>query len=83
MVEFSTQEAAEMAVSYEKGLPDNPLSLSWINGAPPSQNSTTIQQPTSDLLSDRDFESLVMRKLRQAEERKRLIESLQADGDDN
>ncbi|XP_044726744.1 dnaJ homolog subfamily C member 17 [Chrysoperla carnea] len=74
MVEYATQEAAEMAVSYEKGLAGNPLTLSWVKGPPPKHRAAT----TSTLVNDNDFESLVMRNLRQAEERKRLIAEIQA-----
>lgn len=73
LVEFKTQEAAEMAVSYEKGRLDNACSLEWIGDAPRNKNSRTGGSST---ITDRDFESLVLRQLRQAEERKRLIEQM-------
>lgn len=73
IVEFKTQEAAEMAVDFERGNLVNPLTLEWVGNAPentkrPGGSSTTI--------TDNDFESLVLRQLRQAEERKRLIERM-------
>ncbi|XP_058450647.1 dnaJ homolog subfamily C member 17 [Malaya genurostris] len=71
LVEFKTQEAAEMAVSYEKGRLDNACSLEWIGDAPKNKKSRT-----GGTVTERDFESLVLRQLRQAEERKRLIEQM-------
>ncbi|XP_053692669.1 dnaJ homolog subfamily C member 17 [Sabethes cyaneus] len=73
LVEFKTQEAAEMAVSYEKGRLDNACSLEWIGDAPKNKTSRTGGSST---VTERDFESLVLRQLRQAEERKRLIEQM-------
>lgn len=73
LVEFKTQEAAEMAVSYEKGRLDNACTLEWIGDAPKNKNSRTGGSST---VTERDFESLVLRQLRQAEERKRLIEQM-------
>lgn len=69
VVEFKTQDAAEMAVSYEKGNLSNPLKLEWIGDAPKSR------KPGSNVTGT-DYESLVLRQLRQAEERKRLIEQM-------
>ncbi|XP_055295584.1 dnaJ homolog subfamily C member 17 [Sitodiplosis mosellana] len=80
VVEFKAQDAAEMAVDYEKGNMDNPLTLEWIGNAPknnsrPGNGSSTI--------TDTDFESLVLRQMRQAEERKKLIEQMmREDGDE-
>ncbi|XP_065371330.1 dnaJ homolog subfamily C member 17 [Calliphora vicina] len=71
LVEFKTVESAEMALSYEKGLVENPLNFEWI--VPPSD--TTNQRKAT--VTSTDYEDLVMRKLRQAEERKKLIEQLQ------
>ena len=71
LVEFKTLESAEMALTYEKGFIENPLHIEWIT--PPSE------EPNKKLttITSTDYEDLVMRKLRQAEERKRLIEQLQ------
>lgn len=77
IVEFRTQEGAEMAVAYEQGLPHNPLKLEWIGAAPRSQRNTS----GSTTITDNDFESLVLRQLRQAEERKRLIAQMQTEED--
>lgn len=71
VIEFKTQEASEMAVDYEKGNMHNPLTLEWIGDPPTNSNNQK-----SGTITDNDFESLVLRKLRQAEERKRLIEQM-------
>lgn len=76
VVEFKTQQAAEMAVEYEKGDMNNQLSFEWIGSAPKNQNSKK-----STTITDTDFESLVLRQLRQAEERKRLIEQMKEEDD--
>lgn len=73
LVEFKTQDAAEMAVSYEQGDMSNPLTLEWIGESPKSKKS---QATGSGLVNENDFESLVLRQMRQAEERKRLIEQM-------
>ncbi|XP_026472423.1 dnaJ homolog subfamily C member 17-like [Ctenocephalides felis] len=71
VVEFQTQDAAEMAVEYELGLPENKLKLEWIGEGPKRKSKG------SNLVNERDFESLVLRQMRQAEERKRLIQQMQ------
>ncbi|XP_054747842.1 dnaJ homolog subfamily C member 17 [Anastrepha obliqua] len=71
LVEFKNLEAAEMALAYEKGLLENPLQLEWVT--PPAQKAAKT------LSNSLDYEDLVMRKLRQAEERKRLIAQMQAE----
>lgn len=77
MVEFRTQDGAEMAVTYERGRLENPLTLEWIGAAPSSQRSAACGGSTT--ITDNDFESLVLRQLRQAEERKRLIAQMQSE----
>ncbi|KAG6441093.1 dnaJ homolog subfamily C member 17 [Manduca sexta] len=72
LVEFSTKDAAEMAVELEKGLADNPLEMKWVNKKPIL--TTKIGGPS--LISDRDYESLVLTKMRQAAERQKLIEEM-------
>lgn len=72
LVEFNNQSGAEMAVQYEKGNLENPLTLKWI-GEPPKKINI---RATSNLITDRDFESVVLRNMRQAEERKRIIEQM-------
>jgi DnaJ homolog subfamily C member 17 len=76
IVEFKAQDAAEMAVSYEKGDMKNPLKLSWIGDAPRSKKPG----PT---ITESDYESLVLRQLRQAEERKKLIEQMKLQDEDD
>lgn len=72
LIEFASKDACEMAVSYEKGNIQNPLTLNWIN-EPKSPNQSTYK---SNTIKDTDYESLVLRQMRQAEERKRLIEEM-------
>lgn len=64
-----------MAVEYEKGNMENPLQLEWIGDAPKKRKTGTS-------ITETDFESLVLRGLRQAEERKRLIEKMMQEDDD-
>lgn len=77
LVEFESRRAAEMAVDLEIGLPTNPLKLEWINKptSGPAYRSSTIKES--------DFESVVLTKMRQAEERKRLIEQMMAEDDND
>lgn len=75
LVEFGTQEAAEMAVDYEKGLMANPLTLDWVGAPPKNKNNPT----GSTTISQNDYESVVLRQMRQAEERKKLIEQMLKD----
>lgn len=89
MVEFKSQDGAEMAVAYEKGLLENPLTLQWIGAAPASggasssssSGKSTAAAAGSTTITDTDFESLVLRQMRQAEERKRLIEQMLKEDD--
>ncbi|CAG9816386.1 unnamed protein product [Phaedon cochleariae] len=76
LVEFKDKKAAEMAVDFETGLSINPLKLDWVDG-PPKGN-----KPTSNLIKESDFESVTLTKLRQAEERKRLIAQMMAEDDE-
>ncbi|CAH1098973.1 unnamed protein product [Psylliodes chrysocephalus] len=76
LVEFTEKKAAEMAVDFEVGLSANPLKLEWING-PPQKN-----HGRSSLIKDSDFESVTLTKLRQAEERKRLIAQMMAEDEE-
>lgn len=79
LVEFKTKEGAEMAVAYEKGDLSNPIKLSWLGGTEPEPQRTphTSNASVGSTTNSTDFESLVLRNLRQAEERKRLIEQMQ------
>lgn len=73
VVEFKSQDSAEMAISYEKGILENPLKLEWIGDAPRGR------KPGGVTVTETDYESLVLRSMRQAEERKRLIEQMMKD----
>ncbi|GAB1601438.1 dnaJ homolog subfamily C member 17-like [Argonauta hians] len=89
IVEFKTVTMAQKALLSEHGLKSNPLTLSWIV-PPPSTPVPESYNPPEDLphkepspmsyqpmtAEERSFESLVLRKLRQAEERKRLTEEM-------
>jgi DnaJ family protein C protein 17 len=75
VVEFKEQDAAETAVLYEKGILSNPMKLDWIGDAPKSNKPG----PT---IKESDYESIVLRQMRQAEERKRLIEQLKNEDND-
>ncbi|XP_018325701.1 dnaJ homolog subfamily C member 17 [Agrilus planipennis] len=75
LVEFTTQRAAEMAVQLEKGLSTNPLELRWLN----EPRETINHRVYSSTIKPSDYESVVLTKLRQAEERKRLIEQMMAE----
>lgn len=68
-----------MAVDLEIGLPTNPLKFEWVDG-PPKRKVTT-----GSLIKDSDFESITLTKLRQEEERKKLIAQMIAEDekDDN
>ncbi|KAJ2951690.1 hypothetical protein O0L34_g13851 [Tuta absoluta] len=75
LVEFTSKEAAEMALDFEKGLPENPLILKWVNDRPVLSTKKGGEAGPS-LVSDRDYESIVLTKMRQAAERQRLIEEM-------
>ncbi|XP_010562646.1 PREDICTED: dnaJ homolog subfamily C member 17 isoform X3 [Haliaeetus leucocephalus] len=73
----------EMAVKNEVGLINNPLKISWLEGQPRNNPSTVLSDSTSQprtsqasVVSERDYESLVMMRMRQAAERQQLIEQL-------
>uniref|UniRef100_A0A286XEE5 J domain-containing protein n=1 Tax=Cavia porcellus TaxID=10141 RepID=A0A286XEE5_CAVPO len=73
VVEFATVKAAELAFRNEVGLVDNPL-ISWLEGQP--QGTAGPSHPElskGSVLSERDYESLVMMRMRQAVERQQLI----------
>ncbi|NXP22091.1 DJC17 protein, partial [Scytalopus superciliaris] len=79
VVEFATVKAAEMAVKNEVGLINNPLKISWLEGQPSTVLSDSTSQPRTSqgsVVSERDYESLVMMRMRQAAERQQLIEQL-------
>lgn len=79
IVEFKERSAANMAAQYEKGLAENPLTFIWLDGQTDPEPSSELSAASN---SHADFETLVLHKMRQAEERKRLIEQMKAeDGD--
>ncbi|KAM5129969.1 dnaJ homolog subfamily C member 17 [Mantella aurantiaca] len=91
IAEFATFKAAELAVRNEAGLLNNPLKISLLNAppsyaAPENPSKTSSKSSTSSsqnsLRSERDFESLVLMKMRQAAERQRLIDQLQREDDE-
>lgn len=55
LIEFKTLEAPEMAITYEKGDLDNPLTFVSINDAPANRKG---QLSGSTTLTDSGFESL-------------------------
>ncbi|MEE6491932.1 hypothetical protein FKM82_016427 [Ascaphus truei] len=93
IVEFDTFKAADLAVKNEAGFLNNPLKVSWLDPPPPSlmqENakvtsnfSSRSAPPQGSVRSERDFESLVMMKMRQAAERQKLIEQLQQEDEDS
>ncbi|KAJ1156432.1 hypothetical protein NDU88_009151 [Pleurodeles waltl] len=89
VVEFEALRAAELAVKNEVGLVENPLTVSWLDGPPPPSQPATNQARPEDRLpppgaarSERDYESLVMMRMRQAAERQRLIEKMQQEDEE-
>ncbi|XP_074773961.1 dnaJ homolog subfamily C member 17 isoform X2 [Athene noctua] len=83
VVEFATVKAAEMAVKNEVGLINNPLKISWLEGQPrnnPSSSHSGLSK--ASVVSERDYESLVMMRLRQAAERQQLIEQLKREDEE-
>ncbi|KAM5241011.1 dnaJ homolog subfamily C member 17 [Hipposideros larvatus] len=78
VVEFATVKAAELAVQNEVGLVDNPLKISWLEGRPQGMKDPRHPELSQDsVLSERDYESLVMMRMRQASERQQLIAQMQ------
>nr|XP_040582853.1 dnaJ homolog subfamily C member 17-like [Lepeophtheirus salmonis]XP_040582854.1 dnaJ homolog subfamily C member 17-like [Lepeophtheirus salmonis] len=81
LIEMKDSNAASIAAKIETGYMDNPLKIKIVSEN--DKKSTTPQvmpfetpQTASTLQSDNDYETLVMRKLRQAEERKKLIKEM-------
>ncbi|XP_051865992.1 LOW QUALITY PROTEIN: dnaJ homolog subfamily C member 17-like [Pristis pectinata] len=91
--EFSSTKTAELAFKNETGLISNPLKISWLEGQPPLNTTnnaanvsstsvkTSAQSVTETARTERDYKSLVMKRMQQAAERQRLIEELQKDDD--
>ncbi|XP_013916901.1 PREDICTED: dnaJ homolog subfamily C member 17 [Thamnophis sirtalis] len=87
VVEFATVKAAEMAVKNEVGLTYNPLKITWLEGQP--QSSTVFADGSihphisqDSVVSERDYESLVMMRMRQASERQKLIEKMKQEDEE-
>lgn len=97
LIEFQTKSAAMKALQMEKGLENNPLKITLVansrsDSVDGSSRNDLVKEPVScgvsassqsGLRTDRDFESLVMMRLRQAEERRRLIEQIRVDAEDS
>ena len=87
LIEMMNGSAAKMAVNIERGDQDHPFKkielLEDKSGVETQSNPTfsapnpSSYQPPQPQTTFNDFESLVMRQLRQAEERKRLIEEIE------
>lgn len=81
VVEFATVRAAELAFKNESGFNENPLKISWLEGQPEVIASVTqpgqFVSPQGSLSNERDYESVVLMRVRQAAERQRLIEEMQ------
>ncbi|KAL7861810.1 hypothetical protein SRHO_G00132510 [Serrasalmus rhombeus] len=87
VVEFETVRAAELACKNESGLTGNPLKIVWLEGRPESvaataPNHTSFTPSQNSLSSERDYESLVLMRMRQAAERQRLIEQMQKEDEE-
>jgi len=79
LIEFEDRASAKMAAKIETGFFNCPLKVKTLfedidNGGPPPQAETQKKA-----VLDTDYESLVIRKLRQEEERKRLIAEMLAE----
>ncbi|XP_041809972.1 dnaJ homolog subfamily C member 17 [Chelmon rostratus] len=87
VVEFATVRAAELAVKNESGLRENPLKISWLEGKPeviaPASQPGQFMSSQGALTNERDYESVVMMRMRQAAERQRLIEQMQRDDEED
>ncbi|KAI4875143.1 hypothetical protein NFI96_013010 [Prochilodus magdalenae] len=90
VVEFATVRAAELACKNESGLMGNPLKIAWLEGQPEAATATTPNHASAgtfppsqnSLSSERDYESLVLMRMRQAAERQRLIEQMQKEDEE-
>ncbi|XP_057714949.1 dnaJ homolog subfamily C member 17 [Corythoichthys intestinalis] len=82
VVEFATVRAAELAVKNESGLSENPLKISWLEGQPEVDPASQFPLTQGSLSNERDYESVVMMKMRQAAERQRLIQQMQKEDEE-
>lgn len=105
IVEFPNTTIAQKVLLCERGLEENPFTLTWVDAAPvnraapppvPSKWDDNDEEETHSFVhkipssqfgqqnsmfqpmtaQERDYESLVLRKMRQAEERRRLTEQM-------
>ncbi|KAM9842521.1 dnaJ homolog subfamily C member 17 [Aulostomus maculatus] len=87
VVEFATVRAAELAVKNETGLSENPLKILWLEGQPEvvaaASQPGQFMSTQGSLTNERDYESVVMMRMRQAAERQRLIEQMQKEDEEN
>uniref|UniRef100_A0A3Q3VNX6 DnaJ (Hsp40) homolog, subfamily C, member 17 n=1 Tax=Mola mola TaxID=94237 RepID=A0A3Q3VNX6_MOLML len=83
MVEFATVRAAELAVKNETGLSDNLLKISWLEGQPEVTHPGQFTSSQGLLTNERDYESVVMMRMRQAAERQRIIEQMQREDEED
>ncbi|XP_074517444.1 dnaJ homolog subfamily C member 17 [Sebastes fasciatus] len=86
VVEFATVRAAELAAKNESGRSENPLKISWLEGQPeviaPASQPGQFMSLQGALSNERDYESVVMMRMRQAAERQKLIEQMQREDDE-
>ncbi|XP_037602750.1 dnaJ homolog subfamily C member 17 [Sebastes umbrosus] len=86
VVEFATVRAAELAAKNESGRSENPLKISWLEGQPeviaPASQPGQFMSSQGALSNERDYESVVMMRMRQAAERQKLIEQMQREDDE-
>ncbi|KAM4541424.1 dnaJ homolog subfamily C member 17 [Fundulus diaphanus] len=84
VVEFASVRAAELAVKNESGLSGNPLKITWLEGQPEVVAAPSGQFMSSEgsLSNERDYETIVMMRMRQAAERQKLIEQMQREDDE-
>ncbi|XP_069008114.1 dnaJ homolog subfamily C member 17 [Embiotoca jacksoni] len=86
VVEYATVRASELALKNERGLSGNPLKISWLEGQPEvvaaASQSGPFMHSQGALSNERDYESVVMMKMRQAAERQKLIEQMQREDEE-
>uniref|UniRef100_A0A673C6M9 DnaJ homolog subfamily C member 17-like n=1 Tax=Sphaeramia orbicularis TaxID=375764 RepID=A0A673C6M9_9TELE len=82
VVEYATVRAAELAFKNESGLSGNPLKISWLEGQPEPPSPIHSTGPSGALTNERDYESVVMMRMRQAAERQKLIEQMQREDEE-
>lgn len=81
VIEYREREAAQMAVDYERGNIKNPLQISWIN-ADEKKETKNRREETNKPQYDDNLENLVLKRLLQMNERKRLMEEMQREDEE-